>query len=48
MVQARVKAHADGIRGNAAAGDEASGRLLRQSVPDALDHAIAELASFQR
>ena len=48
IVQARITAHADGIRGNAAAGDEASGRLLRQSVPDALDHAIAELASFQR
>jgi hypothetical protein len=48
IVQARITAHADGIRGNAAAGDEASGRLLRQGVPDALDQAIAELASFPR
>jgi aminoglycoside phosphotransferase (APT) family kinase protein len=45
VVQARIKAHADGIRDRAASGDEASGRLLRQGVPDALDHAIAELAS---
>lgn len=48
VVQARIRAHADGIRGNAAAGDEASGRLLRQGVPEALDQAIAELASFPR
>jgi hypothetical protein len=48
VVQARVTAHAGGIRGNAATGDEASGRLLRQGVPDALDQAIAELASFPR
>ena len=40
--------HADGIRDNAAAGDEASGRLLRQGVPDALDQAIVELARFPR
>jgi hypothetical protein len=48
VVQTRVKAHADGIRDGAAAGDEASGRLLRQGVPDAVDQAIAELASFPR
>jgi Ser/Thr protein kinase RdoA (MazF antagonist) len=48
IVEARITAHADGIRDNAAAGDEASGRLLRQGVPDALDQAIAELASFPR
>ena len=48
VVVARITAHARGIRDNAAAGDEASGRLLRQGVPDALDQAIAELASFPR
>ena len=48
VVEARVKTHADGIRDLAAAGDEAFGRLLRQGVPDALDQAIAELASFPR
>ena len=32
----------------AAAGDEASGRLLRQGVPEAVDQALAELASFAR
>jgi hypothetical protein len=48
VVEARITAHADGIRGNAAAGDEASGRLLRQGVPDALDQGIAELAGFPR
>jgi hypothetical protein len=48
VVEARVTAHADGIRDNAAARDEASGRLLRQGVPDALDQAIVELASFPR
>jgi len=48
VVQARVKAHADGIRDLAAAGDEASGRLLRQGVADDLDQALAELASFPR
>jgi hypothetical protein len=48
VVEARITAHARGIRDNAAAGDEASRRLLRQGVPDALDQAIAELASFPR
>lgn len=48
VVGARIAAHADGIRDRAASGDEASGRLLRQGVPDALDQAIAELASFPR
>jgi hypothetical protein len=46
VVEARIRAHADGIRNLAASGDEAFGRLLRQGVPDALDQAIAELASF--
>jgi hypothetical protein len=48
VVETRVKAHADGIRDRAASGDEASGRLLRQGVPDAVDQAIAELAGFPR
>lgn len=45
MVEARVRTHANGIRDLAAAGDEAFGRLLRQGIPDALEQAIAELAS---
>jgi hypothetical protein len=48
VVKARVRAHADGIRDLAASGDEAFGRLLRQGIPDALEQAIAELASFPR
>jgi hypothetical protein len=32
VVEARVKAHADGIRDRAASGDEAFGRLLRQGM----------------
>jgi hypothetical protein len=48
VVEARVKAHADGIRDRAAAGDEAFGRLLREGIPDALGQAVAELASFPR
>jgi hypothetical protein len=48
VVEARITAHANGIRDLAAAGDEAFGRLLREGVPDALDQAIAELASFPR
>jgi hypothetical protein len=48
VVQARVKAHADGIRDLAAAGDEVFERLLRQGVADDLDQAIAELTSFPR
>jgi hypothetical protein len=48
MVEARMTAHAAGIRDKAAAGDQASGRLLRQGVPDAIDQALADLASFPR
>jgi Phosphotransferase enzyme family len=48
VVEARVKAHADGIRERAAAGEEAFGRLLREGIPDALGQALAELASFPR
>ena len=48
VVQARVKAHADGIRDLAAAGDEVFGRLLRQGAADDLDQAIAELTIFPR
>ena len=48
VVQARVTAHADGIRDRAASGDPAFVRLLRQGIPDALDQAVAELASFPR
>jgi hypothetical protein len=48
VVQARVQAHADGIRDLAAAGDQVSGRLLRQGVADDLDQANAELTSFPR
>jgi hypothetical protein len=43
-----MTAHADGIRGLAAAGDEVSGRLLGQGVPDAIDQALADLADFPR
>jgi aminoglycoside phosphotransferase (APT) family kinase protein len=48
VVEARMTAHAAGIRDKAAAGDEASGRLLRQGVPEAIDQALADLASFPR
>ena len=48
MVEARVRAHADAIHDQAAAGDQAFGRLMRQGIPDALGEAIAELASFPR
>jgi hypothetical protein len=48
VVQARVEAHARGIRDLAASGVEAYVRLLSQGVPDALDQAIAELAGFPR
>jgi len=48
MWSGRVKGHGDGIRGRAALGEEAFGRLLREGIPDALDQAIAELASFSR
>jgi hypothetical protein len=43
-----MTAHAAGIRDKAAAGDGPSGRLLRQGVPDAIDQALADLASFPR
>ena len=48
VVQARMAAHAAGIRDNAAAGDKTSGRLLSQGVPDAIDQALTDLASFPR
>ena len=48
VVQARMTAHAAGIRDKAAAGDEPFGRLLRQGVPEAIDQALADLASFPR
>ena len=48
VVEARVKAHADGIRDLAASGDDAFGQLLRQGVADSFDRAVAELASFPR
>ena len=48
VVEARMRAHAAGIRGKAAAGDEPSGRLLRQGVPEAIDQALADLPSFLR
>jgi hypothetical protein len=48
VVQARVRAHAGGIRDRAAAGEEAFVRLLREGIPDALEQAVAELASFPR
>jgi hypothetical protein len=48
VVEARVKAHAEGIRQLAAAGDEVFRQLLRRGVADDLDQALAELASFPR
>ncbi len=48
VVEARMTAHAAGIRDKAAAGDEAFGRLLGQGVPEAIDQALADLASFPR
>jgi hypothetical protein len=48
VVEARMTAHAAGIRDKAAAGDEPWGRLLRQGVPDAIDQALADLATFPR
>lgn len=47
-VEARMTAHAGRIRDKAAAGDEVFGRLLDQGVPDAIDQALADLASFPR
>ena len=46
VVRERVKAHADGIRERAAAGDPVCTRLLRQGVCDDLGQALAELATF--
>jgi Phosphotransferase enzyme family len=46
VVRARVQAHADGIRANAAAGNEVFMRLLSQGVADDLDRALAELRAF--
>jgi hypothetical protein len=48
VVEARMTAHAAGIRDRAAAGDQAFGHLLRQGVPAAIDYALADLASFPR
>ena len=42
----RVQAHADGVRSNAAAGNEVFRRLLSQGVADDLDRALAELRAF--
>ena len=48
VVEARMNAHAAAIRARAAAGEEAFERLLVQGVPDAVDQALADLASFPR
>lgn len=49
VVEARAKAHAEGIRlSAAAAGDEAHRRLLDQGIADALDEANVELTTFPR
>ena len=48
VVQARVKAHANGIRDLAGTGDQVSEQLLRQGVADDLEQALAELSSFPR
>ena len=45
VVQARVQAHADGIRDLVAAGDEISQRLLSQGVAGDLEQALSELGS---
>jgi Phosphotransferase enzyme family len=47
-VELRVWAHAEGIRGRAAAGDEAFKRLVRHGIPGACDQALVELADFPR
>ncbi|GLY80482.1 phosphotransferase [Actinoallomurus iriomotensis] len=47
-VRERVKAHADGIRELAAAGDPVFQRLLQQGIADDLDQALAELVTFPR
>lgn len=43
-----MTAHAAGIRDKAATGDETSGLLLGQGVPDAIEQALTDLASFPR
>jgi hypothetical protein len=48
VVELRVWAHAQGIRDLAAGGDEAFTRLLEHRIPELLDQALAELASFPR
>nr|WP_238345700.1 phosphotransferase [Actinopolymorpha cephalotaxi] len=48
VVGARVRSQADSIRELAASGDEAFVRLLGQGIPDDLDQAVAELATFPR
>lgn len=46
VVQARAKAHAEGIRQLAAGGDPLFDRLLRQGVAADLDRAVVELGEF--
>jgi hypothetical protein len=46
VVRARMTAHADKIRAQAAAGDEASARLVQQGVADAIDQSLTDLANF--
>jgi len=48
VVEARVQAHAAGIRDRAGSGDEAHKRLLSQGVADDLDQAHEELKDFPR
>jgi len=48
VVRARVQAHVDGVRSNAATGHEVFRRLLSQGVADDLDQALAELRAFPR
>jgi hypothetical protein len=48
VLEARMMAHADSIRDKAAAGDETFMLLLGQGVPEAIDQALADLASFPR
>jgi aminoglycoside phosphotransferase (APT) family kinase protein len=43
VTHARIRAHADGVRGRAATGDPLFTRLVEQGVPDNLDTALAEL-----
>jgi Phosphotransferase enzyme family len=48
VVQARMTAHAAGIRDRAAAGEKPFELLLGQGVPQAIEQALADLASFPR